>query len=432
MRARQFKILLLLGVVLACFFLLSPCALAEDEPEIRDRKGIAPAEGTWLDRSDYADGSEYENPPTDVQYVRIGLFFGETAAERAVLESNDGCGFSIGYYDWNRSFVETFYTDFTTLTVYYSDVESEGLVILGGDEQEFVYQSGAEAIIAIQPTGGSTYFNGNSYLGGFEFCKTHDYRMIVVNCLGLEDYVKGVVPYEMGSGWPMEALKAQAVCARTYVVYNQDQYKEYGFDLTDDARSQMYCGIDEANWWTDKAVDDTRGELIRFDGEICEIYYSAGDGGATEDGVNVFGSDRPYLCGKIDPFESAEDYYYEEWSCSYDCDAIMTRLRVNLYEIGEVVRVIPEYSDLGNVVAITYVDEDGVRLRLEGKECYTVLRLPSGRFHIRGGSGEFIFEGGGLGHNCGLSQWGAKAMDEIYGFDYQDIIRFYFTGVYIA
>lgn len=425
-------------VILAFSFFAAPMALAEDATSIRERKGYVPAEAPWLDRETYADGSVYENPPTDVENVRIGLCFGEKAAEYCEFENTNEKGFSIGVYDWQRHFVEYLTTDYDYLTVIYSDVEEEGLLVLGGEEQECVYQSGADATVAIQPIGGEILFRDNCYRGGFECCKTYDNRMIVVNCVGLEDYVKGVVPYEMAVGWPKEALKAQAVCARTYVVYNQNQYAEYGFDLTDGALCQVYSGTGGANWWTDQAVDETRGELVRYKGEICEIYYSAGDGGATEDGRYIFDAERPYLCGKVDPFEAAEDYYYSSWSQIYDGDDIRLKLLVKqnylemTIDLETIVKLEPEYSALGNVIAITFVDENGKSLRIEGRKCYTALGLPSCHFQLTQGEGSFRFKGSGLGHNCGMSQWGAKAMDEVYGYDYNDIIRFYFTGAYIA
>jgi stage II sporulation protein D len=429
---RSWRVIVSACAILVCFLLTAPVSIGEDAPSIRDRKGFVPAEGTWLDRDSYADGSVYENPPTDVEFVRIGLCYGDNAADYAIFENTNDNGFSIGAYDWQRHFVEYFTTNYDSLTVIYSDDEEEGLMILGGEDQEFVYQSGAEAALAIEPIAGNTLYRDATYLGGFECRKTYDHRMIVVNCVGLENYVKGVVPYEMAIGWPKEALKAQAVCARTYVVYNQNKFAEYGFDLTDSTLSQVYRGIDGANWWTDAAVDETRGELIRYEGEVCEIYYSAGDGGATEDGRYVFDADHPYLCGKLDPFEAAEDYYYKSWSYAYDGEEIMTRLAVKQFELDKVVELVPEYSALGNVIAITFVDEDGDSLRLEGRSCYTVLGLPSCHFQVSNDKDGFLFEGSGLGHSCGMSQWGAKAMDEVYGYDYNDIIRFYFTGAYIA
>lgn len=427
-----------MSTVLVLLFLAAPVAHAEDAASLQDLKGCIPAESPVLDRNNFVDGSVYENPPTDVEYVRIGLCYGEKAAEFAVFENTNESGFSIGVYDWQRHFVEYLTTDHDSLTVLYSDVEEEGLVVLAGEEQECIYQSGANATVAIQPINGETLFRENSYRGGFECCKTYGQKMIVVNCVGLEDYVKGVIPYEMAVGWPMEALKAQAVCARTYVVYNQNQFAEYGFDLNDGTLCQVYSGTGGANWWTDQAVDETRGELVRYKGEICEIYYSAGDGGATEDGRYMFDTERPYLCGKVDPFEAAEEYYYSSWSQIYDGDDIRIKLLLKqnylkmTIDLETIAKLEPEYSALGNVVAVTFIDENGKRLRLEGRDSYIALGLPSCRYQLKQSEGSFQFKGSGLGHNCGMSQWGAKAMDEVYGYDYNDIIRFYFTGAYIA
>ena len=254
----------------------------------------------------------------------------------------------------------------------------------------------------------------------------------MINCVSLEDYVKGVIPYEMDPLWPLEALRAHAVCARTYVVYNQSAYPEYGFDLNDNTECQVYKGCREANAMTDYAADSTAGQLIRYQGEICEIYYFAADGGSTEDGLHVFQTERPYLCGKQDPFELTIDYPLRAGEVRYDGETLSALLLRRGYEIGTVAEILPEYSETGNVIALSFRDEQGETLRIEDRPCYTSLRLNSCHFSVTKDGGEFVFTGGGLGHSCGMSQWGACAMALNYGCSCDDIIRFYYTGAYIA
>ncbi|MBQ9719999.1 MAG: SpoIID/LytB domain-containing protein, partial [Oscillospiraceae bacterium] len=265
-----------------------------------------------------------------------------------------------------------------------------------------------------------------------ECASDHSFWMRVINCLDLEDYVKGVVPYEMSSDWPYEALRAQAVCARTYVVYNQNAYEEYAFDLTDDTECQVYRGVLAANETTDQAVESTRGEYVRYRGKLCEIYYFASDGGASEDGRYMFESDRPYLLGKVDPFENAVDYSFQSWEEWLTGENLSWLLSGKGYEIGYVVRVEPVYSSLGNAVAVDLYDSLGRQLRLTGRDAYTLLHLNNCRYTVERTGDYYWFRGSGWGHNCGMSQWGARAMASVYGYDYQDILRFYYTGVYAA
>ena len=420
-------------IQLLCFLCFFPAfAYAEEPVSVQDRKGTAPAQACWVDRESYADGSAYENPPTGVRFVRIGLRYGNTAVEEAEFENLSGNGFRIGSYDAERNFVEKSRCTDALLRISWAAHPENGLMILGGEDEEILYLSRGEDCVAIEALDGETAYRGNSYRGGFECRKQPEYRLSVINCVGLEDYVKGVVPYEMANDWPMEALKAQAVCARTYVVFNQNAYVEEGFDLTDNTESQVYRGTVWANERTDAAVNDTAGELIRWRGEVCQIYYFAADGGATEDGKNVFDADLPYLRGKTDPFEQAVDYAYKSWTRSWDGDDISERLAGKGYTLDTVMELTPEYSEMGNVIAITFTDIRRAHIRLEGRACYTVLGLYDCRFTIRKDPNGFVFEGSGLGHSCGMSQWGARAMDETYGFDYQDILRFYYTGVYIV
>ena len=421
------------GLCLLLLLILCPLALAEDDPSVPERKGTAPADGPWLDESFDEDGSGWENPPTQVKTVRIGLSYGDTAASDASFYNTEGQGFRIGVYTPDRSFEERLRTDSSTLFVYYSRDEAEGLLVYAGRGGQLLYLSGQDESVAFEPLSGLTQYGEDTYRGGFECHKMPERRMNVINCVDLEDYVKGVIPYEMAWSWPMEALKAQAVAARTYVVYNQESYPEEFFDLTDDTYSQVYRGTVWARANTDEAVDATAGQLLRYQGEVCQIYYFAADGGSTEDGKYTFGADRPYLCGKLDPFECAVDYSYRTWSERLSPDRISSILRHRGYEFGQLSKLEPVYSTVGNVIAIRYTDQEGRELLVEGKDCYLMLHLYNCHFTVRQEDwGTYVFEGSGLGHNCGMSQWGAKAMDEVYGYDYRQILAFYFTGAYVA
>lgn len=422
------------ALLLVAMFLLGfcPLALADDEVSVRVRKGNAPAEGTWLDESFDGDVESYENSPVDIALVRIGISFDDSAVDQAVFRSIESSGFRFGIYDSNRAFVERGRTDRDELLITWAADPQFGLMILGGPERDVLYVSRGEDSLAVEVLAGETAYGSERYLGGFECRKTGDGLMTVLNCVDLENYVKGVVPYEMGSDWPMEALKAQAVCARTYIVYNQHEYEEFGFDLADNTESQVYRGTAWANARTDAAVDATCGQVLRYRGEVCQSYYFAADGGSTEDGSLVFGSDHPYLCGKPDPFESAIEYPFQSWTRRYTPEGLADRLTRSGFPIDPVVSVTPEYSSQGNVIALDFLSTSGQSLRLTGKECYQGLRLPSIRFTVtKTAAGITIFQGSGLGHNCGMSQWGARAMDEIYGFNYRQILAFYFTGAYV-
>ena len=125
-------------------------------------------------------------------------------------------------------------------------------------------------------------------------------------------------------------------------------------------------------------------------------------------------------------------FAYRRWERNYSGEDIADWMERRGYPFETVVAVEPEYSAMGNVIAVTFVGESGARLRLGGRAGYSALALPDCRFICSRDEDGFHFLGSGLGHSCGMSQWGARAMDEVYGYDYNDIIRFYFTGAYIA
>jgi stage II sporulation protein D len=140
-------------------------------------------------------------------------------------------------------------------------------------------------------------FNDRPYRGRIEvFANTHG-ALTVVNVLGLEDYVKGVVPNELSAGgYPLiEAHKAQAIAARTYALRNRGQFQSEGYDLLPTTRSQVYRGLVSENALSTRAVDETRGIVATYDGQPINALYTSTCGGRTEDAGNIFNDDVPYL-----------------------------------------------------------------------------------------------------------------------------------------
>jgi stage II sporulation protein D len=143
-------------------------------------------------------------------------------------------------------------------------------------------------------------FNEKPYRGQLEVFANPGGSLTVVNVVGLEDYVRGVVPNELSPGGygALEALKAQAVAARTYAVKNRGAFASRGFDLLPTTRSQVYGGLSTEHPLATKAVDETRGIIATYHGEPINALYTSTCGGRTEDARNIFGEDLPYLRGR--------------------------------------------------------------------------------------------------------------------------------------
>ncbi len=147
--------------------------------------------------------------------------------------------------------------------------------------------------------GGTVEVNGLAYRGKLEVKMLGD-SLKVINQLPLEDYLRGVVPNEMGPGiYPeIEALKAQSVAARTYIAANRGQFSESGFDICDSMSCQVYKGFTTEHPLTNQAVEETAGIIAAFNGLPIKALYTSTCGGKTEDGVNIFPDQKgPYLKG---------------------------------------------------------------------------------------------------------------------------------------
>ena len=327
----------------------------------------------------------------------------------------------------------------------YGSVVSGGarsvLVVKAGTEQIlFGFDCGSTYSLSLAPQSGSgaaitqvaeckdrSGTRSCTYYGDFQFSRlsTQDpQKLTLVNFVGLEPYVKGVTPYEMSSGWPLEALKAQAVCARTYVASHMNGSPANGFDVTGTTTSQVYYGTLDASANSDRAVDETAGKFVRYEGKLCETFYFAADGGATEDSENVWVTAVPYLRGVVDPYETASTdpgFYCKSWSTT-----------ISRAAVGDVSIT---YTPIGNAMTVTVggktYSKDAVRTFLTS---VCGLRYNSRHFTVEydAAMDAYFVVGGGYGHNCGMSQWGAKAMAQEHGKTYEEIISFYYTGAYVA
>ena len=260
----------------------------------------------------------------------------------------------------------------------------------------FQFDGGSAWSLGIQPglddtVKTVTWFKGYRYYGGFQYTRAGG-NLTVVNVVLLEDYVKGVLPYEMSNDWPLEALKAQAVCARTYAYMNMGKHEaRYGFDICNTNDCQVYQGTGLSNSLTDQAVDETSGVYVWYDGAPAETYYFSSDGGATESATNIWNpnANLPYLKGVIDPYEEAvaDKISNYQWSKTYTMDELTSALNSALsskgYRFTGVVSVeITEYSDTGNPLSVQFKDKSGKSWTFGAETIRIALGLRSNRFGL--------------------------------------------------
>ncbi len=163
-----------------------------------------------------------------------------------------------------------------------------------------LFSSGAPVTFASADTTAPVRFNDRPYRGQIEVFANPKGALTVVNVLGLEDYVKGVVPNELSpGGFPsIEAQKAQAIAARTYALRNLGQFMSQGFDILPTTRSQVYKGLSSEHPLSSRAVDETRGVVATFDGKPINALYTSTCGGRTEDSQYIFIDAVGYLAAR--------------------------------------------------------------------------------------------------------------------------------------
>lgn len=277
------------------------------------------------------------------------------------------------------------------------------------------------------PGGAGFTFEGRAYRGSF----VRGSDGSVINLVDLEQYLYSVVPHEMSPAWPVAALAAQAICARTYVLQRSSPKREY--DLRPSEADQVYGGVSTESPAGRAAVDATAGQVLRFGSGFASIAYSSCCGGHTESSSDAWGAaPLPYLEGVVCPWCTDSPNY--RWVGSVGFDQIeqsfdglgafgsLRDVRIDGTDASGRARSFELVGDRGTFAVKGSAFRLGVGARVV--RSLLITRLTQAR-------GSIAIEGGGLGHGVGLCQWGARGM-AVAGKSANDILSFYFPGTEVG
>ncbi|MCM3672513.1 SpoIID/LytB domain-containing protein [Peribacillus simplex] len=408
------------------------------------------------------------------------IFFAFPSHEATAAEENTTMEVKLKNYLGNRTSVKiTANADYRTsggeiiikagenLTL---KVESAKLAVYKGSKKTGSYAS--FKVMPVKPDA-SLSINGRPYQGSFSFTAEDGY-IRPINHVYMEDYLKGVVPLEMPALWHAEALKAQAIAARTYALRHQST-------IIDDTVSYQVYGGAAGHYRTNSAIEQTKGLVIKHDGEIIEAFFSSSNGGMTESNSNVWSRGNPlaYLSIKEDFYDPKTNWEItldkqqidlskidlskpEEWWTSVEekDKTVVPKLKVWLKNNGYAKKDII----ITEIPLLTFTDEKtggrvtkgSIQLNFfvrdlvddRGKLLQQTVKLTNvAASKIRGMVGQEVMksylvdhsssspskisiEGSGYGHGVGLSQFGAKNRAEA-GQSYQDILGFYYPDTTI-
>lgn len=327
----------------------------------------------------------------------------------------------------------------------------------------------------------SFVYKGKKYRGCVTMQSLAESDVTLVNELSLEQYLYSVVPSEMPSSWPMEALKAQAVAARNYSLVTMGRHNGYGFDLCSGEHCQAYKGLEKETDSSTEAVDATKGKLILYDGKLITAFFHSTSGGHTEDSENVWGTKTDYIRGVDDKYSYGSPY--DNWTLDIDKATLKEKLTQANIDLGEIVDIrILEVSSYGRVLnlevkgtketkvferekirniigtstlrSIWYKLKTDADIFIRGSLLGGAELDKTSRMYVVSSAGKtkvsssvkkvivkgmnsyeaynvipstYTFEGKGFGHGLGMSQYGAKGMAEA-GNNYQKILEYYYQG----
>lgn len=318
-----------------------------------------------------------------------------------------------------------------------------GELTAAGDTVRIPAQKDGICLLSVERQCGNPVYQGSLEI---VFCKE---GLLVINELTLEEYLEGVVPSEMPSYYEQEALKAQAVCARTYAwkQIQEHRMEEFGADVDDSVNFQVYGNV-EVQESTDDAVHATEGQILSQNGEAIEAYYFSTSAGVTSTD-EIWGAEKAagYLQSVVCGFDEEEPW--SRWSVEIPWDKISERAGERLGHDTKLKNIIiNSKSESGAVTGLEVICTTGsfdvkneyeVRRFLNPKGCMIIEKdgtetdggtlLPSAYFEIEAVPEEKIcLTGSGYGHGVGMSQTAADRMAE-QGYTYEEILDYFFKNI---
>lgn len=289
-------------------------------------------------------------------------------------------------------------------------------------------------VLTIRPSDksdGGLALDGRRYRGSLEL-RHRGAGLTAVNIVPVDDYLLSVVPEEMSTDWPAEALKAQSVAARSFALKSRGRHAAEGYDLCTTTHCQLYKGIASEKTASTAAVRATRGEVLTYGGQPIEALFHTDSGGMTESSEDVWGSHVPYLRAVRDtPLGTMP------WTKTMSTANLEQKLAAKGHAIGRlraielsplaIGRAAKDRTASGRVRAMTVTGTKG-SVTLSGNAWRSLLGLKSTLFSAKLTKDSVTFTGFGAGHGLGISQWGAKRLAET-GKSYADILHHYYTGV---
>lgn len=299
---------------------------------------------------------DYVKADSIPQYIKIGLKYGSSSASQYDVTFDNGVRLGIGD---NNGFTElAVFQDINKVTI---SLQSGSIQLIGtkSSGETIVMNNGFQNANCIMPynfeNGGLSTFGNSKYRGGIMF-NVSSGSLNIINILPMEQYLYGVINSELSKSYPKEALKAQAVAARSFAVCKLGTHNSYGFDLCASTHCQVYKGFNDEYPETISAVDETQRKTIQYDGKTVAAFFFKNSGGYTQNAKDVWGGDVGYLKAVKDEYSPSYP-----WSQSFTFSELASKLSSAGYNVGNITNVsITKRNQSGAVETIQFTGTGGV------------------------------------------------------------------------
>lgn len=417
----------------------------------------------------------------NVQYIDVKI--GNNVSMSSKISISSTSGFII------RNTINDYSTNETAIYISLSSPEFYTILDENGNKIAEINYADNYEIVPMFENNDYVNLNGKYYRGSIKLIKNNN-NYYIINRVSLEEYLYGVVPKEIPSSAPIEALKAQAIVSRSYSLSNLNKHIKDGYNLCDSTHCQVYGGYSAEKDSTNTAVDETKGMILEYNDRAVDAVFHSSSGGHTESSENVWGTKIPYLVAVKDPFSLNAPN--SNWNITFTNSVIVNNLRNNNIEIQDLIDIeVLDRTESGRAKTIKVVASDKTVL-LSGDKFRSIMgnsnfkstlfsieknydtdrvvkstlskngieeidftsnaimimtnngikNLDKSSIDVLNSLGQtnikidthvssFSFVGKGYGHGVGMSQYGAIEMAK-EGYNYEQILQYYYKNIKIT